>query len=359
MIYYSLLLSIFIWPFGQLLTLNNSFFPGTLYLLDISLALLTLACLCSTKLRKNAVKDKIFWPLVLFLSVATLSLLVNSFRLTQANLVFSISYLIRLFIYPSAYFAIKNVEYSRTRTPLLISFSLFCIFGILQYILLPDMRFLKLIGFDDHYYRLIGTLFDPNFTGAILGAAALSSFAFSNWIVGIILLFVMAPTFSRGSYLSFSTGIIFLFIKQRKVLNLLLLFLLAVVIVLIPKPFGEGVNLWRTFSIFSRIESWGDGISLAIEKPFLGWGYNTLRSITGDRFQIDNSYIYIAATTGLLGLTSFLYLLYKSIRSVKILPGLLFLLSLLFHSLFNNSFFYIWIFLSFWMVLGLSTREYK
>ncbi|MBT4681133.1 MAG: hypothetical protein HOB74_03620, partial [Candidatus Pacebacteria bacterium] len=40
--------------------------------------------------------------------------------------------------------------------------------GLVQYLLLPDTRFLWYSGWDDHYFRLIGTQFDPNFTGIIL-----------------------------------------------------------------------------------------------------------------------------------------------------------------------------------------------
>lgn len=43
--------------------------------------------------------------------------------------------------------------------------------SLMLYLLFPDMRFMKILGWDDHYYRLIGTIFDPNFSGTILALA--------------------------------------------------------------------------------------------------------------------------------------------------------------------------------------------
>src|SRR3989344_442832 len=40
--------------------------------------------------------------------------------------------------------------------------------GLFQYWLIPDMRFLAILGWDDHYFRLVSTQFDPNFTGLLL-----------------------------------------------------------------------------------------------------------------------------------------------------------------------------------------------
>src|SRR5690606_32109779 len=39
------------------------------------------------------------------------------------------------------------------------------IFGWFQYILLPDLTAMKIFGWDDHYFRMVGTFFDPAFFG--------------------------------------------------------------------------------------------------------------------------------------------------------------------------------------------------
>jgi len=184
----------------------------------------------------------------------------------------------------------------------------------------------------------------------------------SQYLLSLPLVGLLALTFSRASYLSFLIGTIFLLISKKKIKYLLLLVLLSVVIYLIPKPSGEGVNLLRTFSIFSRIDSWQQGLSLFAERPIFGWGYNTLRNIDGSRFQIDNSFIYILATTGIAGFLSFIYLVQKILVNTKNKGIKLLFISLLIHSLFNNTLFYIWILALAMITLGLGqekTKEYK
>ncbi len=358
MTYLLLILTIFTWPFGQLLAFQFPGFPVTFYLLDIVLGLLIISLILKKKHRLQIVSDPIFKPILIFNLVAVLSLLINFKSLAAGGFIYPLLYLGRLFIYPSAYWAIKAHSKKNILKLITISFVLFCLLGILQYLFLPDMRYLKLIGFDDHYYRLIGSLYDPNFTGAILAGASLLFISLGSWAVSLPLVVLLALTFSRASYLCFLLGVIYLLISNKKYSLFFLLVCLGLLIWVIPKPFGEGVNLLRTFSIFSRIESWTVGINLFLQKPLLGWGYNTLRSLAGDRFQIDNSYLFVAATTGFLGLLSFLSFLKKALNEIP-LPSKLFILTILIHSLFNNSFFYIWINLAFWVMLALPLKEYK
>lgn len=359
MIYPLLILSLFIWPFGQLLNFQLGSLPFTFYPLDIISGLITISLLVSSKTRQAILKDPLSKPLAIFLLAATTSLLVNLPSLPTTDMAYPLFYLARLFIYPSIYFALKQFPAKKIYHYLLLSLVVFSLIGLAQYWLLPDVRFLKYLGYDDHYYRLIGSLYDPNFSGAIFSASALAFLAQGLWPVAVPLVFLLALTFSRASFLVFVVGVVYLLYVKKKLVLLVYLAALIVFILLIPKPFGEGVNLFRTFSIFSRFDSWGDGLNLFLQRPLFGWGYNTLRSISGDRFQIDNSYLYIAATAGIFGLLSLFNLLWSALELAKYFPFKLFLLALLAHSLFNNSLFYIWIYFAFWGVLAMSTREYK
>ncbi|KKT40430.1 hypothetical protein A3K29_03455 [Candidatus Collierbacteria bacterium RIFOXYB2_FULL_46_14] len=358
MTYFLLILSLFAWPFGQLLAFSVPGFSINIYLLDLLVGLLTISLVLSPLAWKKVASDTLFRPLMYFNLIAGLSLLVNLQTLITSATAHSILYLARLFAYPSVYFAAKLFPPKKTISPVIFSFILFCILGVLQYLRFPDMRYLKLVGFDDHYFRLIGSLYDPNFTGAILAAASLFFIALSNWAASLPLIVLLALTFSRASYLSFALGMVYLLVKDKKYPLILFLVGLTILVWLIPKPFGEGVNLFRTFSIFSRLDSWESGMSLFVQKPLFGWGYNTLRDLTGSRFQIDNSYLYVAVTTGLLGLVFYIRLLMKCLRGL-LLPKKVFLYVLFIHSLFNNSLFFIWINFAFWIVLALPVREYK
>jgi len=353
-IYYLLLLAIYIWPFGNLLTFNY-------YPLDFAVFAIFVSLIISPQ-RRKIFSGPIVKPLLIFLCAASFSLLFNFAQGKSFDLTMSSLYLLRLIIYPSLFFAARYIGIARLKKHLTISIVIFLSLCLTQYFVFPDMRFLKNLGFDDHYYRLIGSLFDPNFTGAILAALALMLIEKDKIILSLPFVGMLALTFSRASYLSFAVGVVYLLITHKKIKLFLFLLFLGVIVLLIPKPSGEGVNLLRTFSIFSRIESWQQGLGLFYQRPIFGWGYNTLRSLTGFRFQIDNSFIYLLATTGIVGLSSFINLLWVLRKSTVDRGVLVGALSLLVHSLFNNSLFFIFIMAFIWLSLGFgqkSLKEYK
>jgi len=357
MIYALLLLTIYTWPYGQLLAFTIPGIPFTVYLLDIVMILLTFSLLASSK-RKEIFKTPLSKPLFIFWCVAILSLLVNLRQGIASGLPQTLLYLLRLFIYPSVYFAGRQIGFRKIKTPVLISIIIVSVIGLLQYLFFPDMRFLKNLGFDDHYYRLIGSFYDPNFIGAVFCGLSLYFLSSKKYLLSLPLIGLLALTFSRASYLAFVIGLFYILFTQRKIKILLLILLLGLLVYLIPKPFGEGVNLARTFSIFSRFNSWQQGITLFIQRPLLGWGYNTLRNADGSRFQIDNSFIYILATTGLAGFLAIINLLRKGFIHSS-LPAKTLLVSLFVHALFNNSLFYIWLMALLWLVLSFASENSK
>jgi len=361
MIYNLLLLTLYVWPFGQLLSFSVPQLPLTIYILDLVVFLVALSLIVSKK-RKKIFSGSITKPLLIFLSVAVISLLFNLKQGIFAGLPLSFFYLLRLIIYPSLFFAARHIGFNKLKKPLLISLGIFSFLSLFQYLIFPDMRYLKILGFDDHYFRLIGTFYDPNFTGAVFAGISLYFIAKSKLLFSIPFIGLLALTFSRASYLTFAIGLIYLLITNKKIKLLLLLIFLGIVIYLLPKPFGEGVNLLRTFSIFSRFESWNRGLALFFERPILGWGYNNLRGIENSRFQTDNSFIFLLATTGTVGFLFFINLL-KKLYQTTIDSGIKILVfSVLLHSLFNNSLFFIWITALFWFTLGIGqakTKVYK
>jgi O-antigen ligase len=341
-------------PFGQLLSFTLPAFPFTIYLLDI-IVIFVFVFLVLSRRRKEIFSGPIFKPLIIFLSVATLSLFINLKEATPL----SIFYLIRLITYPSLFFAARFIGFARLKKPLLISITIFSLIGLLQYLIFPDMRFLKNLGFDDHYFRLIGSLYDPNFTGAIFAGVALYFIGTNKIIYSLPFIVLLAPTVSRASYFVFLVGLIAHLFTAKRIKLFFLLVLLGVLVYLIPKPFGEGVNLLRIFSIFSRIDSAKQGFELFLEKPLFGWGYNTLRAADGSRFQIDNSFIFLLATTGMVGFTSFGYLLYRLYKYLFSSGVKLLFLAILIHSLFNNTLFYIWIMAFIWLALAIGSEKTK
>lgn len=343
---YLLFLIFLTWPFGLLLSFSLPFLGKPIYFLDIFVGLLFLVNLADKKKWESATKDPLFKPLIFFDLCLLLSLLFNIRSQNLTELVLPAFYLLRVLVYPTLYFSTKSINKNLLFQLSLLSTLMFIAFGLVQYLFLPDLRFLKYLGHDDHFYRLVGTLLDPNFTGALLSAISLIFIYFNQYFLLLISLVSLALTFSRASYLSFLVGIVLYAIIFKKYKAILVVCILSLVIFLSPKPFGEGVNLLRTFSIFSRLENINYGLTLFTQKPLLGWGYNTLNT------PISNSFVSVLATSGIVGFIAFLNLIKTIfIKSKKL--NVVILTTLLVHSLFNNTFFFIWVMAFFWVTLQL------
>lgn len=322
--------AILAWPFGQLLQLTPLGTPLHLQLLDVVSALLFLSLFISS--RKKIVQDPLFKSLAIFILIALLS------RADPA-------YLLRFVSYTAFYFAFRIEGVKKYYRYLIIAAILFLTFGFLQYLLLPDVRFLAYLGFDDHYFRLIGGLLDPNFTGLVLVIFTL----LSPKIFFVIPLLALALTFSRASFLALAVSLTYLSVVKKQFKLLFLLFVLGVLVYFVPKPFGEGVNLLRTFSIASRLENQSQALVVFVKNPILGVGL-------GPR-KIDNSFIFVLTTTGIIGFSVFLAFLKKAWQSTVDPFAKAAFLAILAHSLFNNSFFYPPILALFFLLLNFRSNK--
>ncbi len=348
---WSLYLAILIWPFGHLLKFSS------IYLLDIACFLV----FGSYVFGKNYYKSKktlLFKSLNLFWFFLLISILYALWQQKLISPTTNFFYYLRVLVYPFlafSYFVHRSDDLKKLSIFSVITFAGLALF---QYLLLPDLRIYKNLGFDDHYYRLAGSLVDPNFTGAVLATFAILFLAAKKYYATLMLVFSLALTFSRASYLAFVSTLVPL-VAYKKFLKLLWLVpLLAFAVYFSPKPFGEGVNLFRTFSVFSRVQSISNGMQLFLEKPITGQGFGVLTNPDGDKVNVDNSYVYLLASSGLLGLVSFVSVLFAVLKTTKKDTYLL-LLPILIHSLFNNSFFYIWILSLFWVLVGYSFKGNK
>ena len=269
---------------------------------------------------------------------------------------------------------------------LLLAIGSMAFLGLLQYLFLPDMKALYFIGWDRHYFRLIGPLLDPNFSGLVftIGIVILTarykkellSFRRENAYQALfILLFVcLVLTFSRGSWIAF---FILFFIQmlwhKRARIFFLLLLLFAFLYFLLPKPHGEGVNIFRTSTIRARLNNYKEAIFLIKEHPFLGVGYNFLRyakidnnlllekayeSHSGAGF--DSSALFSWATGGIVALLAYLFFFWRTLQFVikkndKMI--ILLILGVFFHSFFYNSFYFVPAMFLYLLLLG--SREYS
>ena len=199
--------------------------------------------------------------------------------------------------------------------------------GLLQYLLIPDTVFLSVLGWDDHYYRMIGTILDPNYHGAVLLLTATA--AHTLWRVGnrktaasiIVAIIALLPlTFSRWSFITAAvTGLVvatWLVQKQQLSWTKFLGGFLAVLVIavtafqLAPKPTGEGVKILRTASIVARLHGIQEDLTgLSGHRWLLGTGLYAVGTGPAEPGTVlsharlpDNILVLLLTQTGVVGL---------------------------------------------------------
>lgn len=327
---------------------------------------------------------KFIFAAFIFILAAITSLILTPLHLQFSEYVISFFYIIRFssyilfawLIYADAFGGFKEQIIS-----ILISsgFGL-AILGLLQFIFLPDLQFLASSGWDPHYFRTVSTFFDPNFAGAFFVLTLL--LIYQNFLsakkrkinkLGLFtfaLLFIaLLLTFSRSSYGMFFVSFFLLGLLFKNSRTAVAAIVLTSVLFFgfrtYSKVVSQPLNIDRTASATSRISSWQQGWKIFASAPILGVGYNTYRfalkqynlapeDVIKNRggSTNDSSLLFVAATTGIVGLFAYLgfliSILVKGFKENKILTAAL--LGAVAHSTFANSLFYphilIWIILA-------------
>ncbi len=398
-----LIIILLIFPLGQIIRIQLPLLPSEIKIQPIDIFVLIFSLSWIFKKKKESQFKLFSKEITIFLGIAFFSLLIKTGSLAIKDFTVALLYFLRVANYFLFYFSFsdylkKHKNLSLNKYLIFEGFAI-AIFSITQYLFLPDVRFLYFSGWDDHYFRAIGTFLDPGFNGLLL---VLSFFVIVNNFIeneashpvipcstrnlcrfqlkagmtrlilsGLLILTAIALTFSRTSYLTLALGLLILLVIKKKYKALVLLLALFVVIVIaLPKPTGEGVDLLRKSTIFARFDNYRQ-LALIIKDNFLlGTGFNALRpslykygylsevnwETSNAGAGADNSFLFVLATTGIIGLASFLLLLFsiikRSIRELKknqfSLLTLVSFITIIAASLFINGFFYPWV--MFWML---------
>ncbi len=379
-----------VYPFGQFTRIPLYFLPGevSLYLTDLIVGVIGIVGGIWGK-NKITPLNKTF---CIFLIAALFSLTLASTRLSLNQTLISGLYLIRLLFYGLFFSTVYNlIQNDKEKKLVLDSLVLVgcatAIGGLIQYFLYTDLRSLLFFGWDEHVNRVAGTFLDPNFTSIILVFTTLLIFGLSHqmtgashqltgashlggvrwlqqvsparWILVSVIFFTLLLTYSRSGYLAFVAGLaVYSIILKNIRIWVLGIALLMVGIFVLPKETSEGTKLARTTSINLRIENWQESLELFLAHPVFGVGFNSLRYVREPGVEkygpshaasgVDNSFLFVLATTGVVGFIAFLQVLKeiiiaswtnKNARIVTI-PTLV---ALFIHSLFVNSLFYPWV----------------
>ncbi len=249
---------------------------------------------------------------------------------THENLV-ALHYLLRLscyflfFIYLS-FQRIKDKGFNRA----FILFGVVTIaYSLVQFFLYPNLRNLLYLGWDPHQNRVFGTFLDTSAAAAVFGLTLLY-FVFQKqkdiWVKYVMsssFAILGLLTYARSFFISIILSVgLYLFSKRKYLVLFAVLVVLTTSLFLLPKRFGEGTNLLRTFSIESRLRDEREGLTLASKNLLFGIGYNHIRyakdqeSLKGQEqshagASFHSSYLIVLTTSGIVGLALFLLTLIK------------------------------------------------
>jgi len=391
LLFLSLILSL---PLGQFGRLPFGSAGINIYLHDVICVTLVFYWLIYNLAVKKSLRiPRFYFPVVIFVSIALISLVSGKRWVNWSEWLIGSFYLIRWIIYSVV--ALISLELNRhykkslnTVRYLLIGGLVLSVIGFFQLIFIPDFSTLDPgLGWDPHQNRLASSFFDPNFTGAFLVTCislALSDFfknkkSFSRSIVISILLVSLLLTFSRSAWLMLAVVIAVIGVLRSRLLLILSLLVAFSAYFFVPRVQTRLTGTTDPAdSAHFRIISWKNTLDIAKDHPWLGVGYNTFR-YAQERYGFfdnpdhplggragagsDSSLLLVLATTGIFGLLSYLliyieivrYSISKYIKKHDVLSfGLLAIIfALIIESQFINSLFFPQIMLFLWILIGL------
>lgn len=355
-----------LFPLGQV-------FHG-LYITDFIVVLIGIYVILT---QKEVFESKGKFLTLIIIGVFCLIFSLNFFSLP--SILLGIAYFTRLVSYVLLFFFIKkryksqNAKETIIKSLIAITF-LITLFGFIQYFFIPDLRALKVFGWDDHYFRLVSTFLDPTFTGIIiLIGLVLSIYKYieggkkSYLFIGLLNLIAILLTYSRSTYLALIISFVYFFILTKKKILILFPILLLIAIPFLPRPSSEGVKLERTYSIFQKFDDYQKGATITSKAPVFGIGFNNICKEKEILFNensylshscsgLDNSILLVLSTTGIAGLIFLIHVLsqvkLKSLFAVC-------LVAILIHSMFTNTLFYPFVMGLIAIILAMSSEEIK
>jgi len=288
------------------------------------------------------VLPKFMWYFLVFWIICFISLLA-SFNFS------GIAYLGRFLVYSSVVYLgyslvqAKVTNMIRIAKVIFVSGIILSVLGFIQLYLYPDLEPLYRFGYDPHKNRLFSTFLDPNLLGSYLNITlVMGLFLYWKKKSTIILLFLcligvaVVLTFSRSAYLMLCVELcIFFGFYSRKIL-IGLLILGVLVTLFIPQVQQRILGAFAVDrSASERVVSWQNGLYLISQKPVLGVGFNNIREsqienqlLRANQKEtvhsgsgLDSSLLFVGATTGIIGMISFIsiygYFLYSLFKNLK------------------------------------------
>lgn len=389
-------LLIFSLPLGVLT--RFMIFPNVfIYLHDIFASLIFLLFLQDFIKNRRVADARIFVFASLFILTGFSSLMINTTYLNAEAFIASFAYLARFTVYLCLIFGVSNLSKNKASSipsKLAIAGGLFILIGLIQYVFIKSLFDLYYLGWDEHRGRLFSSFFDPNFAGAFIvlvcillgGLLIITSkknnvkrlILFTVLIAGLLAIFL---THSRSALITLLVGGIAYLSMMRLYKHILaLVFVIIIGLITFSNTKIEALNPFRIASSEARIDSAIDALKVFAKNPIMGVGFNAYR-YAQDKYNLkvdsrvlisnsdagtDNSYLFVLATTGVIGGFFFLGFWFTIIQRVYQNRGrfkgtsqiaIAIIISLAVNTIFNNSMFYIPIIAWVFILIGLTLNK--
>ena len=376
-----ILICLLLFPFGELLRFDLGS-DIAVRLLDLLVLFTAISFIANSIKNKKIPKTYLNKPILIFGLICLTSLVLNISALNSVQFFTSFLYLLRWVSYACIFFVVSSFEKKikvLVKKLLLFDGLIILSFGYIQYFLYPNLRNLYYLGWDEHNYRMFSTFLDPNFLGAflVLYFLFLTSFLSRKNKYFQLLMLVMALTligifltFSRGAILMLvvSLGVYFTLIERKKYMLGLIGSVVVLIMLLTPIFTTENTNLFRTTSSLARVKTYRNAFKIIIDHPVLGVGFNAYRYAqesygfenkstkypSHGASSVDNSFLFVLATTGVIGLLAYLNIwktIFNHFRKSPIIIASIF--GLFINSFFINSLFFPSMMLWMWALIGI------
>lgn len=337
--------------------------------------------------KKEITKTNFFTkPFIIFFCICIFSLLTNSTRFFVNELFVGFLYLLRLGMYISLFFIVSDFDEKFKKKIFLFLTVIGAVvlgIGYVQYIFYQNLRNLYYLGWDEHLYRLFSSFLDPNFAGVFfvlylvflcgLLVDTLHKKQINKSILYILLssltFAAILLTYSRSALFTLIVSMcIFLILTKNKKWIIGMSTVLIVFFIIASRSFFvENLNLLRTASSGARIETAKNALEIIAKNPIFGVGFNMYKYAqvkygfrSSEQIKkshadsgTDNSFLFILATTGVIGFVAYFflwssiikkaYLIYKKSNNSQKIYSIVVLSSvsgLFISALFINTLFY-------------------
>ncbi len=381
--------------FGQVARIQ---FPNGIAVsfLDLSVGLFIACWLIDKLFTQQRIRGELLLPILLFFVIGFISLLMNSSMLQLQHFFVPFLYGLRWLVYALLFFAVQDFDKRMKHRSLQLFIGTggaVVIIGFAQYFFYNNLRNLFYLQWDDHLYRMFSTFLDPNFAGVFFSLFLFltlsriadtlkekdkrSAYIFS--LLSLLTLLAVILTYSRTALITLGVGIVtFLFLKGNRKLTFLFLLIAVCFLLLFSNVGVEGRNPFRTASSQERIRSIQTSLTIIEKNPIFGVGFNAYRYAqnrygfrTSEKWQVshadagtDNSWLFVLATTGVVGFLAYGFLWIRVFRVVREVGDvgeramvMATLAGFLASSLFLNTLFYPMLMYWMWVLLGVTESK--